>query len=113
LRKNWEKTAETKAIKQIIFDIKRDKPHISDNELKKQLIQITAHKEYEIDDLLKLCRHSDEIINKVIEGKLDMSYLIQIESSFINPLRNKFPDLILKYGNCLLYTSDAADDTPC
>lgn len=98
LRKNWGKVAETKSIKAIISDIKQKKPQISEKELIKDLKNITAHTDSEISDLLKILKYDDDIIKKVLEGKLDMSYLIQNEASFINPLRRKYSKLLSELG---------------
>ena len=98
LRKNWSKAAETKSIKTIITDSKQDNPKITEKELIKKLKEITAHTNAEISDLLKLIEYDDDIIKKVISGQIDMSYLIQIESNFIRPLKGKYPLLLQKYG---------------
>lgn len=98
LRKNWGKAAETKSIKSIISDIKKETPKITEAELIKKVTEITAHKSHEISDLLKLIKYDDGIIKKVISKELNMSYLVQIESSFISPLRRKFPFLMKKFG---------------
>jgi len=98
LRKNWSKAAETESIKTIITDSKQDNPKITEKELIKKLKEITAHTNAEISDLLKLIEYDDDIIKKVISGQIDMSYLIQIESNFIRPLKGKYPLLLQKYG---------------
>lgn len=98
LRKNWGKAAETKSIKKIISDIQEKDSGITDKDLIKKLKEITAHTDAELSDLLKLIKYDDDIIEKVISGQIDMSYLIQIESSFISPLRRKYPSLLQKYG---------------
>lgn len=98
LRKNWGKAAETKSIKSIISDIKIENPKITETELIKKIKEITAHKDHEITDLLKLIKYDNSIIEKVILKELNMSYLVQIESSFINPFKRKFPSLIKKYN---------------
>ncbi len=97
LRKNWNKAAETKSIKNIIEDIKKGNPDITDSELVKKLKEITAHKDHEITILLKLLKYDDDIIGKVISDELNMSYLVQIESSFINPLKREFPEIVKKF----------------
>jgi len=98
LRKNWSKVAETKSIKRIIADIKQENLKITDKTLNKKLKEITAHSGDEISDLLKLIKYDDNVIEKVITGKIDMSYLIQIEASFISPLKRKYLSLLEKYG---------------
>jgi ParB/RepB/Spo0J family partition protein len=98
LRKNWSKAAETKSIKAIIADIREKNPRIKDSELTKRIKEITAHRDHEISDLLKLIKYDDDIIDKAISKELSMSYLVQIESSFINPLKRSFPLVAEKYG---------------
>ncbi|HRY28398.1 MAG TPA: ParB N-terminal domain-containing protein [Elusimicrobiota bacterium] len=97
LRKQWEKASETKSIKSIIADLMQENPKISDGDLKKKLLEITKHKDHEIDDLMNLCKYDDVIIDKVLRDELDMSYLIQNEKSFITPLKRKYPDLVATY----------------
>lgn len=97
LRKNWGKAAETKSIKSIISDIKKEEPKITETELIRKIKEITAHKDHEISDLLKLSKYDDDIIEKVVSKELNMSYLVQIESSFISPLKREFPALLEKY----------------
>ena len=89
LFENWDKAAETKAIKRIIEDLKSKNPDIADSDIKKELKEITAHTDYDFSDIMKLCNYDEEIINMVISGNLNMSYLIQVESSFISPLKRK------------------------
>lgn len=98
LRQNWSKAAETRAIKRIIADLKQSDPDISDSALSKGLAEITSHKSHEISDLMKLCKYKDETIEKAIGRELPMSYLVQIESSFMNQLRGKYPDIVDEYG---------------
>lgn len=98
LRKNWDKAAETKSIKVIIADLKQTNLTMSEKEVTKQLKEITAHTDSQISDLLKLIKYDDNIIEKVISGQINMSYLIQNEASFVNPLKRKYPALFNKYG---------------
>ncbi len=97
LRKNWGKAAETKSIKSIISDIRKEYPQIKEAELIKKIKEITAHKDHEISDIMKLIKYDDDIIEKVISKELNMSHLVQIESSFIGPLKRKFPSLMKQY----------------
>lgn len=98
LRKQWNKTSETKAIKAIIGDLKEQNPQITETEMIKQLREITSHKRKQLEDILILLEYDDLIIEKVLSEKLDMSYLIQIKNSFIKPLKRKFPQLLEKYS---------------
>jgi len=98
LRKNWDKAAETKSIKAIIADLKQNNSALTEKEIVKQLKEITAHTDPQISDLLKLIKYDDKVIERVISGQIDMSHLIQNESSFINPLKREYPILFAKYG---------------
>lgn len=98
LFENWGKTAETKAIKRIIEDLKSKNSTITDSDIKKELKQITAHTDYELSDIMKLCNYDEDIIDMVVSGNLSMSYLVQIESSFISPLKRNYPDISARYG---------------
>ena len=98
LRENWDKPSETKAIKKIMSDLKSEKPTITDAEIKQRIEEITAHKPHELADILKLIKYDDETIKKVIANELNMSYLVQIEASFISPLKRFYPEVNNKYG---------------
>lgn len=98
LRKDWGKAEETKSIKSVIFDIKKENPNIIETELINKLKEITSHKDHEISDFLKLIKYDDRVIEKVISKELNMSYLVQIESSFIKPLSKNFPSLIKQFS---------------
>jgi len=98
LRKNWDKAAETKSIKAIIADLKQKNPTLTEKEIIKRLKDITAHTDPQISDLLKLIKYDDKVIEKVISDQIDMSHLIQNETSFINPLKREYPSLFARYG---------------
>ncbi len=100
LRKDWDKPAETKAIKKIINDFRNGNPDITDEEIRQKIIEITAnsHKQHDLSDILKLIKYDDKIIEKAISKELNMSYLVQIESSFINPLKKYYLGVCNKYG---------------
>ncbi len=98
LRKDWGKAEETKSIKSVIIDIKKENPNIIEAELIKKLKEITSHKDHEISDFFKLIKYDDRVIEKVISKELNMSYLVQIESSFIKPLSKNFPSLIKQFS---------------
>lgn len=98
LRKNWSLAAETKAIKQIIIDLREELPGITNSGLKKKIIEITAHKSHELDTIFKFIEYDDDIIDDVLTGNLDQSYLVQIESNFMNPLKKYFPLILAELG---------------
>ena len=94
LRENWSKEAETKAIKGIMREIRVRKPDISDSDLRKELISITGHTDHDLQDILRLCNYRDETINKIINKELPKSYPIQIEQSFIAPIKRQYPEIL-------------------
>lgn len=98
LRQDWPKAAETKAIKKLITDFLSENPKISEAEIKKKLVEITKHSESEINDLMRLAKYKPETIDKVLSKDLQMSYLVQIEASFIAPLKKKYSDIIDEFG---------------
>ena len=111
LRKQWEKAAETKAIKMIIQDLKQDNADISEKDISKKLEEITGHSDKQIEELTCLIKYDDSVITKVIEGKINVSYPIQNEFSFINPLKRNYSKLFTKYGennirNILIYKAE-------
>ena len=98
LRNNWDKAAETKAIKKLIGDLRNENPSITEDAIKAKLIKITAHKDHELNDILELIKYDDHIIESVISKQLNMSYLVQIERSFINPLKRHYDGIVTAYG---------------
>jgi ParB/RepB/Spo0J family partition protein len=102
LRENWNKAAETKAIKKIISDLRIEIPGINEIEIRRRIEQITSHKPHELSDILKLAKYADAIIEKVISDELNMSYLVQIESSFIAPLKKHYPNINNRYGENII-----------
>ncbi len=93
-RKRWERPAEAKAIKRIIVSIKAENPVISDTDLKRKLIEVTSHKPTAIDDMLKILRYSDDIVEMSQKGEIDHSYLVRIEDDFTQPLIKAFPKIV-------------------
>jgi|WetSurMetagenome_2_1015567.scaffolds.fasta_scaffold08067_3 ParB/RepB/Spo0J family partition protein len=94
LRKQWGKAAETKSIKRIIADIQKSTPNLSEQEIKKRIKEVTKSPQSRINDLYILIKYDDKYIDLVAEEKLDISYLIQGQTSFINRLISKFPELL-------------------
>jgi len=97
LRQIWTKAAETKAIRKIIADLREEEPDITEAEIKRKVIDITAHKSHEIGDILKLTKYDNVTIEEILENKLKMSYLVQIESNFMKLLQKHFPEIIIKH----------------
>jgi len=102
LRKEWDKRIEVAAIKEIIDEIRQKKKNITEAELFKELREITNHKEHDLKTLLALLKYNEATIKKVQDGTLAMSHLVQIDSSFLSPLKREFPGLYEEYGDSKL-----------
>jgi ParB/RepB/Spo0J family partition protein len=98
LRKDWSKVTETKSIKMIVSEIEKDKPNISQSELKKKVIEVTNMTPHAVTDLLRLIRYDDDIIERVIAKQINMSYLVQIEQSFVGPLKKVYPEILSSFN---------------
>jgi len=100
-RKDWTRNAEAKAIISIIEEeINIDPDSENEEELKRKLIEITNHTNKEIQDFLNLFKYEKDVIDLVINfpKKYHISYIDQIEASFISPLKRNYPNLFNKYG---------------
>jgi len=97
LRKEWSKITEVKSIKSIIKGIRESNPDIAPGEIKKEVLQITGMRSHEAEDLIKLSHYDEKIITAAINGELSMSYLVQIESNFVRPIKKKFPQILNKF----------------
>lgn len=97
LRKQWGKAAETKSIKRIINEIENSTPNLNESEIKRKIKDITKTKQSRINDLYILIKYEDKFIDLVAEDKLDISYLIQGQTSFINRLTSKFPEILSEF----------------
>ncbi len=102
LRKQWDKKCELNSISEIIEELRAENKDITDVELFKRLKEITNHKEHDLKTLMALLQYDEATIKKVQEGALAMSYLVQIESSFIAPFKREFPQLYAKIGDAKL-----------
>lgn len=98
LRKQWSKINEISSIKEIVSELIKQGDCSTEQLLFKKLKEITNHKDHDLQTLLCLLKYDDYTINKVQKGDLLLSYLVQIESSFIVPLKREFPRFYKKYG---------------
>lgn len=102
LRKQWNKRIETNAIKEIRDKIVKEKPDITEAELFNELLEITAHKSHELKTVLTLLKYDNAAVEKVQDGSLAMSHLVQIDQSFLAPMKREFPIIYNKYGDAPL-----------
>jgi ParB/RepB/Spo0J family partition protein len=102
LRKQWDKKCELNSITEIIEELQAENKDITDAELFKKLKEITNHKEHDLKTLMAMLQYDEATIKKVQEGGLAMSYLVQIESSFVAPFKREFPQWYAKIGDAKL-----------
>jgi ParB/RepB/Spo0J family partition protein len=106
-RKDWNRAAEAKSIMSIIDEEKKANIEIDDENLRRKLVEITKHKASEINDFLNLFKYEQYVIDLVIDNRMNktkfpISYIDQIEASFISPLKRKYNKLYNKYGETKL-----------
>lgn len=97
LHQKWSTVAETMSIKDIVNQLKKDNPDVSDAILKKKIIEITHENNTKASDMLEIIKFDDEIIEKAMTNELSHSYLVHIGKSFIQKLKNKYPSILIKY----------------
>lgn len=98
LRKDWQKAAETKSIKKIIEELEEENPDLSETELKKKIMEITGSSRSAIDDIFKLIKYDENIIDKVLQKELNLSHLVQIDQSFIIRIKKNYPEILETYN---------------
>lgn len=99
-RKDWSRPIEVKAIMSIIKDEFQDNL-LNEEELKEKLIEFTNHTSKEIQEFLNLFKYEQEIVDLVINStkkEHSISYIDQIEASFISPLKRNYINVFTKYG---------------
>lgn len=99
LRKQWTKPNELTSIKEIRDELLKNEEGMTDDELFAKLKEITNHTPTQLRDLLTLLKYDKTTIDKVQNGTLAMSHLIQIDASFLAPVEKCFPELYNQYGD--------------
>ncbi len=97
LRKQWKPIAQARAFKRIKAELKK-KTNISEEELLKDLQAQTGCTDTQLESLERAIRYSDETLRDVDDGKIQWSYLVQFEASFIEQLEQHYPSLLKKFG---------------
>jgi ParB/RepB/Spo0J family partition protein len=91
LREQWEPMAQAQALKFYVDLIKRKNKSITDQDLIGEIAKITKMDGKKVEDRLRLLRFNKETQEKVMENKLDDSYLVQIEQNFVEQLEKNIP----------------------
>jgi hypothetical protein len=90
--------AQAQALKPYYDLYRKENPSISDSELITKINEITKMGKKTVEDRLRLLKFNKGIQNKVLENKLDDSYLVQIEQNFVEQLDKNIPqDFFKKY----------------
>lgn len=98
LRKQWKAVAQAKALKKIIEELKAEGKLARTGDLLEQLRVETGCNETRLKALRRAIRFPDTVLKSVDDGKLNWSHLIQIEESFMEVVRSKFPELLTEIG---------------
>lgn len=91
LREQWEPMAQAQALKFYVDSIRKKDRSISESDLVKKIVGITKMDKKLVEDRLRLLKFDKETQYKVIENKLDDSYLVQIEQNFVEQLDKNVP----------------------
>lgn len=86
LREQWEPMAQAQALKFYVDLIRKEKKSITESELINKISEITKMDRKTVEDRLRLLRFDKDTQRKVIENKIDDSYLVQIEQNFVEQL---------------------------
>jgi hypothetical protein len=98
LRKQWKAVAQAKALKRIIEDLKRQGKFKDVGDLLEDLRAATGCTETRLKALRRAICFPETVLRAVDDGKLSWSHLIQIEESFVEAVRSKFPELLMEIG---------------
>lgn len=86
LRDQWEPMAQAQALKFYVDMIRKENKATTEQDLVKKIAEITKMDKKTIEDRLRLLRFDQETQTKVMENKIDDSYLVQIEQNFIEQI---------------------------
>jgi len=86
LREQWEPMAQAQALKFYVDLMKKENKSIADSEVTNKISEITKMDKKTVEDRLRLLRFDKDTQGKVLENKIDDSYLVQIEQNFVEQL---------------------------
>lgn len=96
LREQWEPMAQAQALKFYIDLIRKENRSIGESELVAKIAEITKMKKDLVEARLCLLKFNKDTQNKVLENKIDDSYLVQIEQNFVEQLDKNVPQQFFK-----------------
>ncbi|GEM_PF-6682864 len=86
LREQWEPMAQAQALKFYVDLMKNEDKSIAESGLINKISEITKMDRKTVEDRLRLLRFDKDTQTKVLEDKIDDSYLVQIEQNFVEQL---------------------------
>lgn len=98
LRKQWGRTAQTRAVKRIMKELRQ---RIADPESKEfftEMQSLTGYTKSQLSSLLHATKYTDKVLADVDNKVLLFSHLIQFEESFIEPVKQHYPSLVKEFG---------------
>jgi hypothetical protein len=98
LRKQWKAVAQAKALKKIIAELERQGRFTKVGDVLGELRVATGCTEPRLKALRRAIRFPVSVLESVDDGKLNWSHLIQIEESFMEAVKSKFPELLTEIG---------------
>ncbi len=98
LRKQWSSTAQTRALKLIIKELRSRRKERDDKELFRELQSVTGYTKSQLQSLRRTVKYSKKVLDDVDNGKLLWSHLVQFEASFVEQLKQHYPTLLASLG---------------
>ena len=101
LRKQWGPTAYVRATMRLIERLKEEDPTVvrHPEELRSKVAKLTGLSGESLDRYVRTAlRYSEKQLDEVAQGDLKISYLWEIEESFIEQLRSRYSGLLRRVG---------------
>jgi hypothetical protein len=98
LRKQWGRTAQTRALKLILKELNQKKSRLSDREVFTELQSLTGYTKTQLSALLQAAKYPDSVLDDVDNKLLSWSFLVQFEVSVIDPIKQYYPSLLKEFG---------------
>ena len=98
LRKQWKPIAIARAFKNIKYELKKQEKFKGDKELLQELRSRTSCTNKQIEELERAIKYPTKVLDDVNDGKILWSHLIQFEASFVEQLKQHYPELLTKLG---------------
>jgi ParB/RepB/Spo0J family partition protein len=98
LRKQWKPISVAKAFKNIKDELKKQGKYKGDKEFLKELRSQTGCSNKQIEELERAIKYPTNVLDDVSGGKLLWSHLVQFEASFVEQLRQHYPELLTRLG---------------